>query len=215
MKNYTKKDIEELSKKDRLNLINSITGIKPANLISTVDKQGNPNLAIFSSIIHLGSNPPLIGFVVRPSGEVPRHTYENIKQSGIYAINAIPTSIIEKAHYSSAKFDREVNEFERLNIESYSTEKFKIPFVKASPIKLGMQFREEIDIKLNDTKLIIGEVVYLEINESDFNDFNALRLDKANIAGISGLNTYYSLNKIGAFPYARVNEVPDFKEKKG
>ncbi|MDA8595363.1 flavin reductase family protein [Flavobacteriaceae bacterium] len=211
MKSYSKKNIEELSKKDRLHLINSITGIKPANLISTIDSQGNPNLAIFSSVIHLGSNPPLIGFVIRPSGEVPRHTYENIQERGIYAINAIPTSLVEKAHYSSAKFDREVNEFERLDIEPYACEEFEIPFVKESPIKLGMKFREELDIKLNDTKLIIGEVVYLEINESDLNDFNALRLDKASIAGISGLNTYYSLNKIDAFPYARVNEVPKFK----
>jgi flavin reductase (DIM6/NTAB) family NADH-FMN oxidoreductase RutF len=62
----TNRDIQKLDKIKRLNLINSITGIKPANLIGTVDETKNSNLAIFSSIVHLGSNPPLIGMVIRP-----------------------------------------------------------------------------------------------------------------------------------------------------
>ena len=28
--------------------------------------------------------------------------------------------------------------------------------------------------------------------------------------GIGGLNTYYNLKRIAQFPYARVNELPDF-----
>ena len=212
MKSFNQNDLIHLSHKERLHLINSITGIKPANLIASVDSDGNPNLAIFSSIVHLGSKPPLLGFVVRPSGDVPRHTYENITATKKYTINAVPTSLIEKAHFSSAKFDRSVNEFERLDIENYLADEFEVPFVKDAPIKLGMEFREEIDIKLNQTKLIVGEVIYIEIQEEHLNDFGALRLDKADVAGISGLNTYYGLNKIGAFPYARVNEVPEYKK---
>ena len=212
MKSFNQNDLIHLSRKERLHLINSITGIKPANLIASVDSDGNPNLAIFSSIVHLGSKPPLLGFVVRPSGDVPRHTYENIIETKKYTINAVPTSLIEKAHFSSAKFDRSVNEFERLDIENYLADEFEVPFVKDAPIKLGMEFREELDIKLNQTKLIVGEVIYIEIQEEHLNDFGALRLDKADVAGISGLNTYYGLNKIGAFPYARVNEVPEYKK---
>ena len=63
---FSKKEILDSDKEYRINLINSITGIKPANLISTISKSGIPNVAIFSSVIHLGSNPPLIGFILRP-----------------------------------------------------------------------------------------------------------------------------------------------------
>ena len=76
--NLTKTDLENASKVFRLNLINSITGIKPANLIGSISNSGQTNLAIFSSVIHLGSNPAYLGFIMRPIGDVPRHTYENI-----------------------------------------------------------------------------------------------------------------------------------------
>ena len=58
--------IKGLEKIYRLNLINSCTGYKSANLIGSIDKEGNTNLAIFSSITHLGSDPAMIGFVLRP-----------------------------------------------------------------------------------------------------------------------------------------------------
>ena len=61
------KKIAEFSKIYRLNLINSVTGYKPANLIGTKSRGGISNLAIFSSVVHLGSKPPLIGIVTRPN----------------------------------------------------------------------------------------------------------------------------------------------------
>jgi flavin reductase (DIM6/NTAB) family NADH-FMN oxidoreductase RutF len=52
-------DISQLEKVER-NLINSCTGYKSANLIATKSEDGAVNVAIFSSITHLGSNPALI-----------------------------------------------------------------------------------------------------------------------------------------------------------
>ena len=46
----SKKEIEKSERKWRLNLINSVSGIKPANLIGTKSEDGIDNLAIFSSV---------------------------------------------------------------------------------------------------------------------------------------------------------------------
>ncbi len=46
MKHYTKENIIELEKVKRLNIINSITGIKPGNLIGSIDNNKITNLAI-------------------------------------------------------------------------------------------------------------------------------------------------------------------------
>ena len=45
---FSEEDILQMPKVKRLNIINSITGIKPANLISTIDERNRHNLAIFS-----------------------------------------------------------------------------------------------------------------------------------------------------------------------
>ena len=67
MKHFSKQNILELEKVKRLNIINSITGIKPGNLIGSIDDNNkNTNLAIFSSVVHLGSHPALLGFILRP-----------------------------------------------------------------------------------------------------------------------------------------------------
>lgn len=207
-----KEDISKMDNLKRINLINSINGIKSANLIASVSKDGKENIAIFSSVIHLGSNPAILGFIMRPNKDIPRHTYENIIETKYYTINSIPYFLIEKAHYTSIKFERNLSEFEMCNIKKFYDKGFNIPFVEESPIKIAMSFIEEINIKANDTILIVGAVEKIIINESSIIEENCfIRLDKLNIVGISGLNSYYKLEHVKDLPYARIENMPDFK----
>lgn len=80
MKHYNISEIQKLDKLFRGNLINSCTGYKSANLIGTISKNGRTNVAVFNSVTHLGSNPPMAGFVLRPT-TVPRNTFRNIKRN--------------------------------------------------------------------------------------------------------------------------------------
>lgn len=207
---YTKQDIEQVDKVTRLKIINSVTGIKPANLIGTVSNKGQTNLAVFSSVIHLGSHPALLGFIVRPSSaEIPRHTYINIKENEQYTINHIHPEFTKNAHYTSAKFDVNVSEFKRCGFTEEYINDFKAPFVKESSFKMAMRFKEAIDIKLNNTVLIVGEIEHLILPDTAIIN-NDIDLEATQSVGISGLNSYYSLKKIDSYPYARVHEVPEF-----
>lgn len=206
---YTKEDIQHLDRITRLKIINSVTGIKPANLIGSIDNKGRTNLAIFSSVVHLGSNPALLGFVSRPQTAEVGHTYRNIKENGVYTINHIHPEFVKNAHYTSAKFDASISEFERCNLSEENIENFKAPFVKESTFKMGMRFNEALDIKQNGTVLIIGEIEHLILPDTSVVD-DDIDLEAANSVGISGLNSYYSLSKIEKYPYVRVNEVPEF-----
>ncbi len=206
-----RKGINELDKIKRINLINSITGIKPANLIGTCDKNGNTNLAIFSSVIHLGSNPPLVGMISRPEGEVERHTIENIKSIGYYTINHVPVDKIEHAHYTSAKFSKSETEFEKCDFKEYYADGFSAPFVAESPIKFGLELKQIIPIELNNTILIIGEVAHIITDDNLLSSEYYMDLQRSKSVGISGLNSYYSLERINSFPYARKEELPDLK----
>ena len=199
----TKEDIASMNRIDRLNLINSLSGIKPANLIGTIDNDGNENLGIFSSVVHLGSNPALFGFILRPRGEVRRHTHENILANGVYTINFVHTSFVKEAHYTSIKADNDVSEFNISGLTPEYMDDFKAPFVKESSIKLGMSFVEELPIKANGTSLIIGQTEHILLPEGAMEDGGHFDLGAHQVAGISGLNTYYSLTKEARFPYVR------------
>ena len=209
----TKEDIQNTERIKRLNIINSITGIKPANLIGTISGDGKTNLAIFSSVIHLGSNPALIGFILRPDREAGQHTFDNIKENGFYTINHIHESFTEQAHYTSAKFSRDESEFDTCALTEEYIADFIAPFVKESTLKMGMKLVQTIPIELNGTVLIIGEVEHLIIPDAAMDEQGQIDLSQPNDVGISGLNTYYKLEKIAQFPYARPNALPDFSKE--
>ena len=208
---YLNKDsIQQLEKVYRLNLINSITGISPANLIGTISNDSIENLAIFSSVVHIGSNPPLMGFVLRPTKENTRDTYENIIATNKFTINHINSDMIERSHYTSVKFDKNESEFQKCKFTAEYLNDFQAPYVKDSYVKIGLNLEDIQFITSNGCRLIIGRIESLYVPDSAIHKNGNIQLELLNSIGVGGLNTYYSLDKIAEYPYARVND-PFFK----
>ncbi|MCB0400430.1 MAG: flavin reductase, partial [Winogradskyella sp.] len=162
MAEFSRNDIDQMHHLYRINLINSCSGYKSANLIGTKDNLGTSNVAVFSSVTHLGSNPALLGFFLRPT-TVIRNTYHNIRSTGKYTINHIYNDILEDAHHTSAKYDAQISEFDATNLEEEYKDDFFAPFVKGSPIQMAMSYVEEYPIKANNTILLIGKIEKLYV----------------------------------------------------
>jgi flavin reductase (DIM6/NTAB) family NADH-FMN oxidoreductase RutF len=207
----TKHDIANTPRVDRLKLINSITGIKPGNVIGSRSRSGQTNLAVFSSIVHLGSAPALLGFVLRPNTEFRRDTYDNIAETGEYTINHIHRSFTEKAHYTSVKFDSDESEFEFCGMNEEYVDGFTAPFVKESVVKIGMRHRDSVEISANDTILVVGEIEHVILPTNALDSHGYLDLAELGSVGIGGLNSYYEFHSRRDYPYARRNELPDFE----
>jgi flavin reductase (DIM6/NTAB) family NADH-FMN oxidoreductase RutF len=203
MIHYSRTDIDQMDKIFRLNLINSCTGFKSANLLGTKSLNDVSNVAVFSSITHLGSNPPLIGFVLRPT-TVPRDTYRNIKDTGVFTVNHIYSDIIEDAHHTSAKYPDEVSEFTKTDLEEEFLGDFPAPFVKGAKIRLGCRFLNEYEIKENDTLLLVSAVEHVFIADQDIQQEDGwLKLENANTVTINGLDGYATTSLLDRYAYAR------------
>ena len=198
-----KNDFQALSRVPRLNLINSCMGYKSANLIGTVSGEGQTNLAVFSSVTHLGSDPALLGFILRPT-TVSRHTYSNIKETNNFSVNAISQSFIAQAHQTSANYPIEVSEFEVTGIEPEWKEGISIPFVKESPIQLLCNYVNEYEIKENGTIHVIASIEKIFVKEELLGEDFWIQLDKGNVVAINGLDGYAKTELIERFPYARI-----------
>ncbi len=189
MQFYDRKDIDNLEKIFRINLINSCSGFKSANLLGSISNEGIHNVAVFSSVTHLGSNPPTLGFILRPT-TVPRNTYKNIKETNHFTINHIWEDIFEDAHHTSAKYPEEISEFDMTSLEPEFKGDFKAPFVKNAPVQLGMKFIEEIYIPSNDVMLIVAQIEELYVQNDLLQKDGLINLSKGNVATINGLDTY-------------------------
>lgn len=205
MRQFNRKQLDQMDHLYRINLINSCSGYKSANLIGTLSGEGQPNLAIFSSVIHMGSNPPLLGFILRPT-TVLRHTYENIRETGAYTINHVPIGLSENAHHTSAKYDATVSEFEASGLSEEYKGKFHAPFVKGSPVQMSMSFVEEHFIESNGTRLVIGEIRELYLQDDLLAEDGFVDLSKGEVASICGLDGYALPSEPRRFGYQRPKE---------
>ncbi len=197
---FTLNDILQMEKQPRTNLINSLPGIRAANLIGTNNSSGETNLAIFNSVIHIGAHPPYMGFIMRPV-TMPRGTYQNIKDTGYFTINQVNEKIYKQAHQTSARY--EDSEFAATGLTPEFTSTLKAPYVKESKVKIGLRFVEEQHIKINGTILMIGEIQEIILENNYLNESNIVQLQQAEAIGVNGLETYYRVEKVAELPYAK------------
>lgn len=198
--------IMAMEKQERVHLINSLGGFKSVVLVGTSDSEKNTNLAIFSSVFHIGANPPLIALVFRPSPP-ERNTLTNILETGFYTINHVNESIYKQAHQTSARYDKEISEFEVTGLQPEYKKKFTAPFVKESNIQLGIEFKEKIDITINNTILIIGEIVDIYVPQECYHTDGFIDLEKANTITCSGLDSYHKTIQLDRLSYAKPDKM--------
>lgn len=203
----TKHAIDTLEKQRRAALINSITGFKPANLIGSVDRMGQSNLAIMSSLVHIGSQPPLLALVFRPDS-ADRHTLSNIRDVGEYTINHIHDEIIDAAHQTAARYPRATSEFAATGLAEEWREGCAAPFVAQSRVRLAMLLREEQLLSINGTHLVIGEIMAVEVPDGALNESGALNPELAGSVAISGLDSYHRAQTIQRMAYAKPDSPP-------
>jgi flavin reductase (DIM6/NTAB) family NADH-FMN oxidoreductase RutF len=197
-----KEAIQNAEQRWRANLINSLAGFRQAVLIGTKSSKGITNLAIFNSLIHIGANPALYGFICRPDS-VRRDTLRNITETGVYTLNYVKTTDLHKAHQTSAKYDQDISEFSETGFTEQYIEGFAAPFVREAVVKFSMQLEDIIPIKLNETLLVIGSVQSIELEEKLISPDGFVSLEKSDALLCSGLDAYYSAVFLERLPYAR------------
>tara|TARA_Y100000780_G_scaffold220825_1_gene228487 strand:+ start:92 stop:730 length:639 start_codon:yes stop_codon:yes gene_type:complete len=201
-------DINQMHHLYRINLINSCSGYKSANLIGTNSKDCISNVAVFSSVTHLGSDPALLGFFLRPT-TVIRNTYDNIKETGFFTLNHIHQNILEDAHHTSAKYDASISEFDVTSLDEEYKDNFSAPFVKNCPLQLALEYVEEYPIKANDTILLIGKIKKLYVRDGLLEKDGFINLSKGKVAAINGLDAYAVPNFNTRLEYQRPK--PEFE----
>lgn len=194
--------IMEMEQRKRAQFINSISGFRSVALIGTTDTNGQTNLAIFSSIVHIGSNPPVLSFIMRPDS-VERHTLTNILDTGFYTINHINADMYEKAHQTSARYPKSVSEFEATGLTPSFKNGFLAPFVTESNIQIGMEFKERINISINQTSMIIGEIKFVHYPDNCLLDDGFLDIEKAGTITSSGVDSYHTTQLLQKLEYAK------------
>lgn len=205
---FNQSDLEQLEQRFRTALINNLHGYKPLTLVGTQSKEGRDNLAVFSSLFHLGANPALIGMVVRPDVS-PRHTLTNIRDTGLFSLSHVSASQAKQAHQTSARYPEEISEFDACGFDRYFTESSPIPAVSGSPVKIWCSLQQEIPLTQNGTHLIIAVITHLEVEEKMLREDGSLDYTAVDLVACGGLDTYYTGERLFQLTYAKPDRQPE------
>jgi flavin reductase (DIM6/NTAB) family NADH-FMN oxidoreductase RutF len=207
MVNINSDQIAELEKHYRISLINSLIGYRALNLLGTTSTDGITNLCIISSVFHLGANPPLIGLVIRPERE-HNDTLSNIKATGHYTLNNVLPAWYMQAHQTSASYPSGISEFDACGFNKQYISGFKAPFVANSTVRIGLELREVIDMEINGTTIVIGEIIHILTADDLIATDGTLDHSKAESMTVAGLDTYYLPHPVGQLAYAKPGIAP-------
>ncbi len=170
---------------------NQLEGLRSSVLVGTQSSAGQTNLAVFSSLTHVGARPPLVGLVFRPL-TVERHTYENLRATGFYTINHLPVARIGQGHRTSAKLPRGESEFAAVGLTAAASSA-AAPYVAEASVSMLCEFAEEHLVASNDTRFVVGAVRELRLPAGAV--FGGERVDWTALGAtvVSGLYDYYSV----------------------
>jgi flavin reductase (DIM6/NTAB) family NADH-FMN oxidoreductase RutF len=159
-----------------------MTGIivpRPIALVSTVDAQGNANLAPFSFFAGVGSAPPTVLFcpALRPAGTNMaggrKDTLRNVEETREFVINVVSEAIAAQTNLTAAEVDREVNEFNLSGLTPLASQVVKAPRVAESPAQMECRLMQVIYTgdKPASGVIVLGEVVRFHVREDLVEDF--------------------------------------------
>ena len=143
---------------------------RPIAFVSTVDENGNKNLAPYSFFNAFSSNPPIVVFSSnrKVADNTTKDTLHNIKTTGEAVINMVNYDIVRQMAVTSISFDSGISEFEKSGLTPIPGETVKAFRVKESPAQLEVKVQDIITLGEHGGAghLIICRVEQLHIRES-------------------------------------------------
>jgi len=175
---------------------------RPISFASTVDANGNPNLAPFSYFGAFSADPAIIAFSPARSGRdnSTKHTLDNVLEVPECVVNIVNYAMVQQQSLASTAYDKGVSEFVKAGLTPIESEMVKPFRVKESPVQMECKVREVKSFGDNpgSGQMVICEIVLMHISNDVLNDEQFIDQHKLDSIARMGGN-WYSRSSKGLF----------------
>jgi len=175
------------------------TPLGPANILFPVPAAlivsgsfDEPNIITISWIGITGSNPPSIGIHLDRS----RYSLELIRKHKNFTVNIPSADLVEETDYCGLVSGKDRKKFEDTGLTPFKSTKIKAPMIKECPCNMECIVMKEVE--LNDSILIIGEVVetHIDRDKVDHKDKTKINISKVTpLAYCDATREYWTLGR--------------------
>jgi len=133
----------------------------PAALVTTVDVNGNPNVATAGEVFMISLRPLIVAVGFRPA------TYTNklIHQTKEFVVNLPRREILEAVDYCGCVSGRKVNKFKATGLTPVPAKHVKPPLIEECPVNIECRVRDTIHFEYMDRDVFAGETLAIHIDE--------------------------------------------------
>lgn len=169
-------------------------GPRPIAFASTIDAEGNPNLAPFSFFNVFSANPPIMVFSPARSGRTntTKDTYNNVKIVPEVVINVVNYNMVHQMSLASSPYAPGVDEFEKAGLTKIASDTIKPFRVKEAPVQFECKVNEVIELGENGGagNLVVCEVTKIHIHEEVLDSNGKIDQKKIDLVARMGGNWY-------------------------
>jgi len=185
-----------------------LIGPRPIGWISTISQSGIHNLAPFSFFNMLSMNPCLIGFCPSLKQDPSKKdSLRNVEETKCFVHNVVTSDLIIPMHQSSANYDFETNEFEKVGLTAALSRFVEAPRVAEAAVNIECKLMDIVSLgtKAGNTQLVVGEVLAIHINrEGILDDKSHVNAPALALVGRLGRLNYCEQGRIFELPPAEV-----------
>lgn len=143
--------------------------------VSTIDKNGNSNVAPYSFVTPVSFSPPLVGVGVGKD----KDTLLNAKETEEFVVAPLTKNWMGEGVKAEMDLERGESEFRKVGLTEKKSKKVKSPSVKESSINIECEYHD--DFKTGDHHFLLGEIVNIEVEN------NAVRNGRINIEELGSI----------------------------
>ncbi len=169
-------------------------GPRPICFASTIDKEGNRNLAPFSFFNVFSSNPPIAIFSPARSGRTgqQKDTYNNVKEVPEVVINIVDYSMVHQMSLASSPYNPDEDEFVKSGLTAIESQVVKPWRVKESPVQMECKVNEVIELGEGGGagNLIVCEILKIHISEDVLDENQVIDQKKIDLVARMGGDWY-------------------------
>lgn len=190
---------------------------RPIAWVSSVDAQGNTNIAPFSFFNVCSPTPPVLGFSCGPRGEdrssdgwALKDTWANIRATREFVINLVPESMADEMVRTSDPLPPGASEFQHAGLTPVASTSVKPPRVAGVPVAYECVLRE--GIALGRSTWVMGDVVQVHIDARCYAGEKRGFKHRVDVLSQTDMRPYA---RLGSNFYARLREIETLQRRDG
>ena len=196
-------DPKELTVQRLHQLLLGAIGPRPIAFASTLDQDGNANLAPFSFFNVFSANPPILVFSPARSGRTgqSKDTFNNAKAVPEVVINVVNYNMVHQMSLASSPYAPGVDEFVKAGFTALASQKVAPFRVAEAPVQFECKVQQIIELGQEGGagNLIICEVVQMHIHEDLLNENGLIDQHKIDLVARMGGDWYCRANTESMF----------------